>query len=254
MFFWDFAKKHGADFIAPGHYTRNSYNLKNENYELKKGLDQSKDQSYFLWTLTQGDLKHVFFPVGHLQKKEVRNLAKKYDIPVFNKKDSQGICFLGPIDIKDFLKHYIKPKKGNVLNLKGEVIGYHDGAVFFTLGERHGFTITEHQKDNEPLYIISKDISENTITVSPRSDLGENKNIDNKKILCNKMNWINVVPEENKIYDAQIRYHGKYLKCEVKILENDKANILFSLPVLVSAGQSIVVYDENICLGGGVIE
>src|SRR3989338_4408119 len=116
---------------------------------LIKGVDPSKDQSYFLWTLTQEQLKRILFPIGHLKKNEVRKLAKKFNLPVAEKKDSQGICFLGDVDLKKFLKHYIKSKKVPVLlapsagDEKGEKIGYHDGVFFHTLGERHGFTITK---------------------------------------------------------------------------------------------------------------
>ena len=106
--FWNFAKENGADYIATGHYAQNNFDIKNNNFNLVKGVDPSKDQSYFLWTLTQDDLSHTLFPVGYLPKTEVRVLAKKYNLPTAVKKDSQGVCFLGPLDMKDFLKHYIE--------------------------------------------------------------------------------------------------------------------------------------------------
>src|SRR3989338_2608787 len=140
----------GADYIATGHYAQIEYlYIENSllaprsigevgkivNCKLKIGVDPNKDQSYFLWTLTQEQLSKTIFPVGHLYKNEVRGLAKKFKLPVANKKDSQGICFLGHIDMKDFLSHYIKVECGNVLNLQGAKIGEHDGAVFYTLGQ-----------------------------------------------------------------------------------------------------------------------
>lgn len=272
--FWDFAKKNGADFIATGHYSQISLFRDKSSFQsslslprsarraptpvtsqrllsLRKGIDLSKDQSYFLWTLTQKDLSHTLFPIGHLEKKEVRKLAKKYKIPTATKKDSQGVCFLGPLDMKDFLKHYIKPKKGKVLNEDGKIIGHHEGSVFFTLGERKGFIITEKTKNEKPLYVISKNIKNNTITVSNNLNLnGEEKNTIYNLI---NTNWISDLPILKKNYFAQIRYHGKFLKCNLEIDRNKKTKVIFSLPVLVDSGQSIVVYDEDICLGGGIV-
>ena len=144
----------GADFVATGHYAQTSEaeivfsqvlgspslaqpDHSKKQFLLRRGKDPSKDQSYFLWTLRQEQLERILFPVGHLKKTEVRKLAKKFNLPVRDKKDSQGICFLGDIDLKEFLKHYIKEKRGKVINTSGEEIGYHDGVFFHTLGERH---------------------------------------------------------------------------------------------------------------------
>jgi len=245
--FWNFAKAHGADFIATGHYTY----IKNNN--LIKGPDASKDQSYFLWTLTQNDLSHIIFPIGHLYKTEVRKLAKKYNLPTAIKKDSQGVCFLGPLDMKDFLKHYIESKKGNVLNEEGFVIGSHNGAVFFTLGERHGFIINNNKDNDKPLYVISKDIINNTITVSA-SISNAKINFLASKINIVNTNWILNLPEKDKKYSAQIRYHGELFDCNVEIIENKKAIIIFNKNVLIDKGQSIVIYNKDICLGGGIVE
>lgn len=296
--FWDFAKKHGADFIATGHYARvikNSFReatgggvpflgtpkngvkeLREKLFFMERGLDLSKDQSYFLWTLTQEDLAHTLFPIGHLQKSEVRKLAKKYKLPTAVKKDSQGVCFLGPLDMKDFLKHYIELKKGNVLDEKGKIIGTHDGAVFFTLGERHGFTINKKPthltgaggEDNEkPLYVVSKNIENNTIMVSIRnshqSNWWENTSPTGGKtgIEITNTNWISDLLEKEKNshsetgkYTAQIRYHGELLNCKVEFQEDKKAKIIFEKNILVDKGQSIVIYDKDICLGGGIVE
>lgn len=245
--FWDFAKKHGADYIATGHYAQvlRSASFSQRLSELHKGNDESKDQSYFLWTLTQADLDHTLFPVGNLNKTKVRKLAEKYKLPTATKKDSQGVCFLGPLDMKDFLAHYIKPKKGDVLNEKGEVIGTHEGALFFTAGERHGFTITKQKTNSNPLYVIGKDLKKNTITVSETVT----KNSYNKKSFeIKNINWISEIPKESKKYTAQIRYHGEHLSCKIK-----GNSILFDKPTLISPGQSIVVYDRDVCIGGGVV-
>ena len=249
--FWQFAKEHGADFIATGHYAQNNYELEIKNYELKKGIDDSKDQSYFLWTLNQYDLSHTLFPVGHLEKSEVRRLAKKYKLPTAIKKDSQGVCFLGPLDMKDFLKHYIETKKGDVLDDKGKVIGSHDGAIFFTIGERHGFNIFKNEDNSKPLYIVSKNILNNTITVSSKNNSipGMEENI----VLCSNPNWIIDSPEKNKKYKSQIRYHGELLDCIVEILEDSRIKIIFDKNVFIDKGQSIVIYDNDICMGGCIV-
>ena len=243
--FWQFAKEHGADFIATGHYARN-------NNKLMKGVDSSKDQSYFLWTLTQTDLAHTLFPVGHLQKTEVRILAEKYKLPTATKKDSQGVCFLGPLDMKDFLKHYIKTKKGDVLNEEGKVIGSHDGAIFFTLGERHGFNVFKNEDNSKPLYVISKNIEANTITVSASPDHSK-KDFSGSQINITNTNWISGVPKQNKAYTAQIRYHGELLNCRL-VCTGQTCAISFDKSVLVDKGQSIVVYDGDVCLGGCIVE
>ncbi len=263
----------GADFVATGHYARNE--LKINNYELKKGKDLSKDQAYFLWTLRQEQLNKILFPVGHLNKTEVRKLAKKLNLPVAEKKDSQGICFLGKVDIKEFLKHFIKEKKGKVLlappmagNEKGEEIGYHYGAVFHTLGERHGFTITKKSPNDAPHYIVGKDVKKNILTVAQGKDLknfsafalgdiGQGThdflNFSNPHLELENVNWISEIPKLNKNYTAQIRYHGEFLPCEVKIKNKSKAEIFFKEQVLVASGQSCVIYDGDVCLGGGVV-
>jgi tRNA-specific 2-thiouridylase len=287
--FWEFAKARGADFIATGHYAQNktahltgavnlldSLNTKKSQKvlqklqvfasspqpvafqglcELHKGVDSSKDQSYFLWMLNQDDLSHTLFPVGHLQKTEVRKLALKYKLPTATKKDSQGVCFLGPLDMKDFLKHYIESKKGDVLNEKGEAIGSHDGAMFFTLGERHGFTITKNIDDSKPLYVVAKNIMENTITVSSNKIFVKTKDGGlNQKIICKNSNWIiNSINRDVK-YKAQIRYHGEYLDCNVNMLDNKKTEIIFDKYVLIDKGQSVVLYNEDVCLGGCIVE
>lgn len=285
--FWQFAKERGADYIATGHYAVKDLLHTDSSFQssltpflgvpkngtpppvasqglsvLRKSPDYSKDQSYFLWTLTQDDLAHTLFPVGHLQKTEVRKLAEKYKLPTAVKKDSQGVCFLGPLDMKDFLKHYIETKKGDVLlQENGEVIGLHDGAIFFTLGERHGFNIFKNEDNSKPLYVISKDIEKNTITVSHRSDLCEEECTSptgaiHRTVLCSKVNWILDLPEKDKTYTAQIRYHGELVDCKVVCTGQtcaDCIEITFDKNVLVDKGQSIVIYDTDICLGGCIV-
>jgi len=256
----------GADYVATGHYAKNIKNVAEStfsNFSLEKSIDPLKDQSYFLWTLNQEQLSKIIFPIGHLKKTEVRKLANKFKIPVAEKKDSQGICFLGAVDLKDFLKHYIKEKRGKVVlaqsgvegNDIGEEIGYHDGVVFFTIGERHGFTITKKSPNDGAYYVIAKDLKKNILYVSQNSkkvfsvDLAENTflNLDN-------INWISEVPKINKKYTAQIRYHGEFLSCKVESLDKENVKIIFEKSFSVDSGQSCVLYDGNVVLGGGVIK
>ncbi|MBP6866453.1 MAG: tRNA 2-thiouridine(34) synthase MnmA [Candidatus Pacebacteria bacterium] len=236
----------GADYVATGHYAKQD--ILEKKYCLIRSLDATKDQVYFLWTVNQEQLSKIIFPIGHLKKTEVRKLANKFKLPVADKKDSQGICFLGDIDLKDFLKHYIKEKNGKVLSEKGEEIGFHDGAVFSTLGARHGFTITQKTPEDKPYYIVSKDINKNILVVSQNKQ--SFTNTLSKTIQLEKVNWISEVPKENKRYTAQIRYHGEFLPCKIIF---GSTEVVFEKPVLVASGQSIVVYDKDVVLGGGIV-
>ncbi|MEK7113301.1 MAG: tRNA 2-thiouridine(34) synthase MnmA, partial [Patescibacteria group bacterium] len=266
--FLDKAISMGADYVATGHYADN------KDLKLLKNKDISKDQSYFLWTLKQGQLRKILFPIGHLKKTQVRVLAKKFGLPVAEKKDSQGICFLGAVDLKDFLKHYIKEKKGKVLNTEGKEIGYHSGVVFHTLGERHGFTITKKSPNDGAYYVVGKDIKKNILYVAQKnskqsffrhthdysgqslsgsSASREKTAVLNFSINLKDINWISEIPKKDKNYTAQIRYHGEFLPCKINILNKKEAEIIFDRPVLVDAGQSCVIYDGDVCMGGGVI-
>jgi tRNA-specific 2-thiouridylase len=198
-------------------------------------------------------------------------LAKKFKLPVAEKKDSQGICFLGAVDLKDFLKHYIKEKRGKVLNEKGEEIGFHDGVVFHTLGERHGFMITKKSPIDGAYYIVGKDVKKNILYVSHSTalnkisknfsafalgDLGQgtHDSLNSLKFYLVQTNWISEIPKENKVYTAQIRYHGEFLLCKIKITGKTKAEVVFKKPILVASGQSCVIYDKDTCLGGGIVK
>ena len=263
----------GADFVATGHYA-NKYtgepcDTQGSPVYLLKGKDPSKDQAYFLWTLKQEQLSKILFPVGHFKKTEVRKLAKKFKLPVAEKKDSQGICFLGAVDLKDFLKHYIKEKRGKVVlassgerqDLKSskrsclkelETIGWHNGVVFHTFGERHGFTITKKSPHDGAYYVVRKDIKKNILYVSQDY---------NRLIRANRsivLSDVNLISKSYKLkaisYTCQIRYHGEFLSCKVKITGKSTAEVIFQKPVLVASGQSCVFYNKDICLGGGVVK
>jgi tRNA-specific 2-thiouridylase len=236
--FWNKANEMGADYIATGHYAQNKNNY------LYEGLDEEKDQSYFLWTLTAEDLKHVLFPVGHLEKKDVRRLADKFGIPVAEKKDSQGICFLGDVDLETFLPHFINIVPGDVLNTDGKVIGRHNGAIYYTIGERRGFEVTKNAPDAKAFYVVSKDMNANTIAVSD-SDL-EIALLSPKKIMVKDLNLIG----QTKPTEARIRYRGDKIK--MSLINNE---VTFNEPQRgLSTGQSIVFYVGTECVGGAVVD
>ncbi|MBX2866836.1 tRNA 2-thiouridine(34) synthase MnmA [Candidatus Kaiserbacteria bacterium] len=237
--FLEFARSHGADAVATGHYAQISHDK--DGYHLLRGKDREKDQSYFLWTLTQDQLRHIVFPVGDLPKKEVRRIAKKIGLPTAVKKDSQGICFLGQIDMRDFLGHYVDLTEGAVLDTKGIEIGMHAGALLYTYGQRHGFTITEQTTSTKPHYVIAKDLDENTITVSEEPPI-----IQDAEIVLEHVHEIQPCAG---VLSAQLRYRGRTYKAS---LEERVLAVKEEVPKPAS-GQSCVLYREDECLGGGII-
>jgi len=250
--FLKFALDSGADFVATGHYAELSKD-KIGSEVLSEAKDKNKDQSYFLWTLTQAQLKHTLFPIGHLQKSEVRKLAEKFGLPQATRKDSQGLCFLGKVDMKEFLSRYIIPKKGNVLSESREVIGYHNGALFFTIGERHGFTITQKTEQEVPLYVVSKNVEKNTITVASKIKFSSQPS----SVSLSNVNLINptslkLLGTEEKL-SCRIRYRQEKISCQLE-KDGKQVKVIFDQPQMgVSPGQSLVLYDGENCLGGGII-
>ena len=261
--FYDWAMSQGADFVATGHYARivrhGTRNMEhgtieeNHNamcYELCVACDSNKDQTYFLWNLKRQQLAHMLFPIGHLDKPDVRRFAKKFNLATADKKDSQGLCFIGKVDMKEFLSHYLHLKKGKVLNERGEIIGEHDGSELFTIGERHGYLINKKTPNDRPQYVVAKNIRENSITVSPnplKISSGD------RKIFLKNENWISNEPVQGKKYLARIRYRQPLEECEVP-KEGKSWSVNFTKSQkAISAGQSAVIYDGEICMGGGII-
>lgn len=253
--FLDFAKKNGADFIATGHYARiQKHNEQNTIYKLLAGVDAEKDQSYFLWTLTQEQLAHTLFPVGHLQKSEVRALAHTYGLPNAEKKDSQGLCFMGAVDMAEFLKHYLQTQSGAVIDQEGKVIGTHEGALLYTIGQRHGFRIQNQHINEAPYFVVSKDMLNNTLTVAHRTY--EEKTKEMSEILVTDLHVITkeTLCDKKGIY-ARSRYRGELFPITISTSEAmDTFRISFLKTIEgVAAGQSIVFYRGDDCLGGAVI-
>lgn len=242
--FWDRAQRDGADLIATGHYaqikTASSRELATK-HGLYRGVDAGKDQSYFLWTLTHTDLSHTLFPVGHLPKSEVRRIAEAAKLPNSSKKDSQGLCFLGHVDMKEFLKHYIPVAPGSIHTTHGVRVGEHEGAALYTIGERVPVP------GSSKWYVVAKDISENTLVVSNQPTAPEH---ERTMVHLERMNWIRESPEPNTVYEAHLRYHGHRHRVRIQV-----SSVHFETPVLAVPGQSLVVYDPKTheCMGGGII-
>lgn len=237
----------GADFLATGHYA------KSQDNQLLKAADSNKDQTYFLYTLNQFSLSRALFPLADLTKPEVRKIAEKAGLLNFNKKDSTGICFIGERKFKDFLQDFILTKPGDIFSLDGKILGKHDGLMFYTLGQRQGLKIGGQKNQVElPWYVVSKDIKNNILIVAQ----GENHPaLFSEKLMCEKINWISGgAPSEKFICKAKIRYRQIEQACDVELLENNTANVIFETPQRsITPGQSVVFYDGTICLGGGII-
>jgi tRNA-uridine 2-sulfurtransferase len=252
--FYTWAKDMGADYIATGHYART------RDGQLYEGHDTNKDQSYFLWTLTQDELTHVLFPIGHLDKKEVRSIGEKAGIPVFDKKDSQGVCFIGHIDMKEFLKEYIDTQEGDVLDIQGNKIGTHQGALLYTNGERHAFHLFTQSNEQKRLYVIDKDVQKNTITVGELEDLQKHNTASQATGVTLKDTVLRISQEDlqthvrEKKVTCRTRYRQEKVQVEsMSTLDKTLTLTLVNQPV-VSAGQSVVLYVDDLCVGGGVLE
>jgi len=232
----------GADFVATGHYAK----IREENgeYHMYAGEDKNKDQSYFLWALTEDQLKHTLFPIGELTKDEVRKLAKEAKLPTADKKDSQGICFIGEVTLKDFLGEYLPKKRGNARNTLGEILGTHEGAHFYTIGQRHGLGISS----DEPYYVADKNTETNTVVLAKKGD----PSLEREEIEIFDVNLVNKdIPERVLV---RVRYRQPLQGAKIK-LKGDRGKIVFDEPQeFVAEGQSAVFYSEKEgLLGGGVI-
>ena len=244
--FMRFAKEQGADYIATGHYVRRA---EAEPIELHRGIDGNKDQSYFLWSLTQEQLDYALFPVGDTEKGDIRAEATKAGIPTATKKDSQGVCFLGHIDIPEFLSHYVDLIPGDVLNESGATIGRHLGSLVYTLGQRHGFTLHNNDTQRQQHYVVAKDIEKNTITVSAnRLEAAKDSSIQ----LMNSVLRTPVTVGDT--FQAQFRYRQAPLSVVVTARDATKLSLSLLEPTeQPAAGQSCVLYRDSHCIGGGII-
>lgn len=239
-YFYKWAIENGADIVATGHYAIS------KNGKLFRGKDVAKDQSYFLYSVKGKFFKNVIFPIGEFEKSRVREIATKHKLPVSEKPDSQGLCFLGEIDVAEFLAANLDTKPGDVLDEKGNKIGAHKGAELYTLGARHGFNIDQKETSKEAMYIVAKDIEKNTITVATDKQMG------GKEI---KLNEVNVISDLKEAKQIQYRYHGSIVNVVSINLAGDFVTLKLEeeLKEQIPAGQSVVFYNDQECLGGGVV-
>lgn len=228
----------GADFVATGHYARAI------DGKLFTGIDTNKDQSYFLYRVTEDALTKTLFPLGGYTKPEVRELAAKHHLVTATKKESMGICFVGKVGIKDFLQQYVTTEPGAIIDQFGRNIGEHDGAIFYTIGQRHGLDVG----GGLPYYVIGKDMAKNEVYVTTQ--------LDDERLWLDELNltdlhWINQSPEPNKTYQVRVRYRAPLVDAT---FSDDLQHLQLKDAVrAVTPGQSAVVYDGEYVVGGGIV-
>ncbi len=239
--FLDAALDDGADMIATGHYARI------QDGKLLTGLDSNKDQSYFLYRVTEDALKHSLMPIGDYEKPKVRELAAEFKLATAEKKDSQGICFVGKVGIKDFLLFELgEQPHGAIVDQDGKVIGEHDGAIFYTIGQRHGLDVG----GGLPYYVVSKNMDKNEVYVTTQLD---DTRLWHKEIQLTDLHWINQAPEAGKTYQVRSRYRAALVGCTVTYDGGNVKLILDEDLRAITPGQSAVLYDDDHCLGGGIV-
>ncbi|CAL4320612.1 tRNA-specific 2-thiouridylase MnmA [Buchnera aphidicola (Panaphis juglandis)] len=250
--FFDFSMKQlNSDYIATGHYAQISYF--NHKPMLLRSTDLLKDQTYFLYTLKHYQLKKILFPIGHLKKYEVRNIAKKINLLNSQKKDSFGICFIGPRKMSNFLNRFIRSLPGNIVTIHGYIIGIHTGLVNYTIGQRKGLGIGgKNDKKLLPWYVMKKNLFKNSLIVVQGH---QNNKLFSIGLIARNVNWIN----KDNVLDIfkctlKTRYRQKDISCKITLLNLRSVKAIFSQPVSsVTIGQSVVFYQYDICLGGGII-
>lgn len=239
--FYEAAKADGADLIATGHYART------RDGQLLRATDDNKDQTYFLYRISGEVLKDTLFPVSDYTKPQIRDLATKFNLPTAKKPDSQGICFVGEVGMREFLNQYIQTTPGDIiLKSTGEVLGQHDAAVYYTTGQRHGLGIG----GGKPYYVIGKDMEKNIVYVTDNKD---DLDLEADTFEITDCHWINDVPKNLRTYQARTRHRAELIDCTLeKTVDGYKVKMTKSERA-ITPGQSAVIYDDQICLGGGFI-
>ena len=247
--FLEYALSLGADYIATGHYAR--VEERDGKYYMLKGLDDNKDQSYFLNQLGQHQISKVLFPIGDMQKADVRKLAREAGIPTSEKKDSTGICFIGERKFREFLNNYLPANEGDIKTLDGKVVGKHIGVMFYTLGQRRGLNIGGRADGNgERWFVVDKDIKNNILYVHQ----GEDHHLYTDYLICGEVNWITDTPNETFKCNAKFRYRQADQGVTVHLIDGG-AKVVFDEPQrAVTPGQYVVFYDGDVCLGGAKIK
>lgn len=250
--FLEYAMELNADYIAMGHYAQ----VKRENNRayLLKGYDNNKDQSYFLSRISEKALQKTLFPIGDLEKSDVRKIAQKYDLITANKKDSTGICFIGERNFNKFLDDFLLSTKGNIIDIDtNEIVGEHTGLIHYTIGQRKGMGIGGTIGGNNLAYFVcKKDLKNNILYVAKGSD---NPNLYSSSLIAKDMHFINGIPEQKEFKcKAKFRYRQTDQDVLVKLLDNNEIEVIFDKKQKsITPAQVVVLYDDNICLGGGFI-
>ena len=243
--FLEAAKEDGADLIATGHYAKVEH--KNNTGYLKRAIDKSKDQTYFLYRITGEALKDTLFPIGEFEKNEVRKMAEERGLFTAAKKDSQGICFVGQIGIRDFLSQFVKTTSGNIIDKKsGKILGQHDGAIFYTLGQRHGLDVG----GGMPYFVVGKNMDLNEVYVTTNLN---DENLWLEEIDLINASWINNPPVNGQKYLVRIRHQASLVEATYFVDEKREFMKLSEKQRAVTGGQSLVVYENEYCLGGGIV-
>ncbi len=249
--FLEQAKQLGATFIATGHYAKKKFNDETEQYELLIPEDKNKDQTYFMHAINQDQLAKSIFPLADITKPEVRKLAKKWEFNNANKKDSTGICFVGERNYSKFLQEYLKKKPGKIVTYEGRIVGEHIGLSFYTLGQRRELGIGGISGEPEgSWFVIKKKFDTNELIISQ-----DEKLLLSDTIKVQNCSWISGrIPAKNFTCDAKVRYRQESRKCKVQQISEDEVVVQFEIPQrAITPGQSVVFYDEDVCLGGGEI-
>ena len=242
----------GADYIATGHYVRRRDI--NGQSQLLRGLDNNKDQSYFLYTLSQEQVAQSLFPVGDIEKPIVRAIAEDLGLITAKKKDSTGICFIGERKFKDFLARYLPAQPGDIKTVEGDVIGRHQGLMYHTLGQRKGLGIGGVKgKDENAWYVVEKDLINNVLVVAQGLD---NSALLSTGLIAQQLHWVDRQPIRNPLRcTVKTRYRQADIDCEIIPIHDDCIEVRFDQPqIAVTPGQSAVFYQGEVCLGGGIIE
>ena len=249
--FLDHAIRLGADVIATGHYAQ--VRKVDGNYQLLKAKDESKDQSYFLHRLSQHQLSKAMFPLGQLLKSQVRDIAREHGLSNHAKRDSTGICFIGERPFREFLNRYLPTKPGNMVTPEGKVVGEHMGLSFYTIGQRQGLGIGgSRETSGEPWFVAGKNMQKNQLIVVQGHD---HPMLLSPQLDTLDMHWISgKAPDTSRSYAAKTRYRQQDASCSITLSGDDTAHFTFTnAQWAVTPGQSVVVYDKEICLGGGII-
>ncbi|AJA44577.1 tRNA (5-methylaminomethyl-2-thiouridylate)-methyltransferase [Frischella perrara] len=251
--FLDYAAEDlGADYIATGHYVRKGeYNGK---VQLLRGLDKNKDQSYFLYTLSEAQISKSLFPVGELEKPQVRKIAEELGLVTAAKKDSTGICFIGERKFRDFLARYLPAQSGLIRSVDGEVIGEHQGLMYHTLGQRKGLGIGGLKNAEEtPWYVVDKDVEHNELIVAQGYD---HPTLYSGGLIAGQLHWVDRQPIRKTINcTVKTRYRQQDIPCQINPIDDEHIEVIFDQPIAaVTPGQSAVFYLGEVCLGGGIIE